>query len=282
MDSCRARTSTPWKLIFLSLLLLVVPGLHAFAAANPDQAGTKLAQAVYDRPHGRDASSRGVMLLVDPGHAPRIRQMYVYGRDRGGGENASLIRFVAPADISGTGMLTIDHAGDNTDQWVYLPALDRARRIASSRKGGRFVGSDLFYEDLRDREVSMDRHRLLRKEKFQGVMCDVLESIPRDPDNSVYSKRISWIYPAALIALRVDFYERGKPQPVKRSVVHKIEKIQGYWTVMDSTVTDLVSGHQTRMQIQKIVYDRGLPDNFFSREVLSDPTREAAFRPTQK
>jgi hypothetical protein len=222
------------------------------------------------------------MVLVDPGHAPRIRQMYVYRRDQGGGENASLIRFVAPPDISGTGMLTVDHAGDSTDQWIYLPALDRTRRISSSRKGGRFVGSDLFYEDLRDREVSMDHHRLLGKEEFQGTACDVLESIPSDPDNSVYSKRISWIHPSTLVPLRVDFYERGKTGPVKRSIVSRIEKIQGYWTVMDSTMTDLTTGHQTRLEVQDIVYDRALPDALFSREVLADPAREAAFRPGAK
>jgi len=270
-----------WKFVFFALALLLAQ-FPAAAASDPAQAGTSLAQAVYDRPHGSDTSSAGVMVLTDPGHSPRIRQMYVYGRDRGGGETASLIRFVTPPDISGTGMLTVDHAGNSTDQWIYLPALDRTRRIASSRKGGRFVGSDLYYEDLRDREVSMDRHRLLGKEKFHGVTCDVLESVPSDPDNSVYSKRISWIHPSTLIPLRVDFYERGKASPVKRLVVHRIEKIQGYWTVMDSTMTDLTSGHQTRLEVRDIVYDRNLPDTLFSREILSDPAREAAFRPGVK
>ncbi len=208
--------------------------------------------------------------------------MYVYSRDQGGGETASLIRFVTPTDIAGTGMLTVDHAGDRTDQWIYLPALDRTRRIASSRKGGRFVGSDLYYEDLRDREVAMDHYRLLGKEKFQGATCDVLESVPSDPDNSVYSKRISWIHPSTLIALRVDFYERGKSSPIKRLVVHRIEKIQGYWTVMDSTMTDLSTEHQTRLTVQNVIYDRALPDTLFSREMLADPAREAAFRPGAK
>jgi hypothetical protein len=263
----------------LGTIVGMLLAVHVDGAAASDRTARKLAQAVYDRPHGRDVSSRATMVLVDPGHAPRIRQMYVYRRDEGKGRTESLIRFVAPPDIAGTGLLTIDYPGDKTDQWIYLPALDRARRIASSRKGGRFVGSDIFYEDLRDREVSMDHHRLLRKEKYQGVECDVLESVPVNPDNSVYSKRVSWVYPATLIPLRVDFYERGSDKPVKRSTVQRIEKIQGYWTIMDSTMTDLRTGHQTRIKVDAIVYDRSLPAQLFSRKILADPAREIPFRP---
>jgi hypothetical protein len=141
------------------------------------------------------------------------------------------------------------------------------------------VGSDLYYEDLQEREVDQDSHRILGSGKVSGVPSIVLESTPVDPDSSVYSKRLSWIHEKTLIPLRVDYYKAGDEKPVKRLKVAKIKKIQGFWTVVDSTVTDLKSGHQTRMQTEAIVYDRALPEKLFSRQALADKSHEVKYRP---
>ena len=261
------------------LTLAAVPAGAGDPPADPVAAGTALAQRVYDRPDGRDLVTRGTMVLTAPRSRPRVRRMYTYRLDRGDGRVLSLVRFTAPEDIAGVGLLTVDHPGEATDQWLFLPALGKVRRIAGERKGGRFVGSDLYYEDLRDREPDMDRHRLLRREKFQGVLCEVLESVPADPANSVYGRRVSWIHPQTLVALRVDFYPKRGKEPLKRLVVHRIQRIQGYWTVMDSTMTELRSGHRTRMTVEKAVYDQGLPESLFTRQALEDESRERRYRP---
>jgi len=247
--------------------------------ANLEEDGRVLAQAVYDRPDGKDSSSRASMILTEKGHAPRQRRMYLYRLEKSGGESLSLIRFTDPPDIKNTGLLTKNVPGEDSDQSLYLPALKRARRISSSRKGGRFVGSDYYYEDLRERAVSLDRHRYLGEQKLGRIMCKVLESIPVDPDNSAYSKRVSWIHPRTLIPLRVDYYVGGANAPIKRLNVYRIQKIQGYWTVTDTIVHDLETGHQTRLRVDKIVYDRGLSENLFSRQFLTDPAKEARYRP---
>ena len=237
-----------------------------------------MAELVYNRPDGTDMSLYATMSLVDRGHDARKRDMYIYRLKKKPGEVQSLIRFTAPATIDGTGLLTLDDKGKETEQWVYLPALDRARRISSSRKGGRFVGSDLYYEDIRDRNVALDSQRIIGTAMQGGVQCKVLESIPIDKDSSVYSKRISWIDPKTLIPLRVDYYEGGS-SPSKRLIVHRVEKIQGYDTVLDSTMTDLESGHETQVTIRKVVYDSNLPGGLFTRHALTDPEFEAGYRP---
>lgn len=269
------------SLISRILCLVWVAALMPFSAWADDaiEAGRELAQRAYDRPDGKDAVSRGIMALMETGQEPRLRQMFVYRRDAGDGTVDSLIRFTSPADIENTGLLTLDRVGDETDQWIYLPALDRSRRIASSRKGGQFVGSDLYYEDLRDRPVDKDVHRLLGRDEVNGAPCDLLESVPVDPENSVYGKRISCIHPQTLIALRVDFYPKHGDDPIKRSEVHRIENIQDYWTVMDSTMIDLSSGHKTRTSVEEIVYDQNLPEELFSRQALEDPARQRTYRP---
>jgi len=254
--------------------MLWLPG-----ATHGNEAGIALATRVYNRPDGNDAASRVHMILSEKGHKPRYRKLYTYQLDKDNGESWTLLRFTEPADIKNTGLLTYNHPGKDNNQWIYLPALDRARRIAASRKGGRFVGSDLYYEDLQKREVDKDNHRILGNGKVGGIPTIVLESTPVDSDNSVYSKRVSWIHEKTLIPLRVDFYKAGSKKPVKRLKATRIKKIQGFWTVVDSTVTDLKSGHQTRLVTKAIVYDQSLPDSLFGRQALSDKSLEENYRP---
>ena len=255
-------------------LLLWLPSV-----ASGDAEGEALAHKVYNRPDGKDMSSSSFMILQGKRSQPRKRTLHTYRLDKDDGETLSLIRFTQPVDIDGTGLLTRNPPGEESNQWVYLPELDRARRISSSRQGGRFVGSDLYYEDLRKRDVDKDRHRIIGKDKVGGAQTTLLESIPVDPDNSTYSKRISWIHTGTLIPLRVDYYKDGRDTPVKRMKASKIKKIQGYWTVLESTVQDLHSGHQTRLVTKVVKYDQDLPDKLFSRQALSDPQMEKAYRP---
>lgn len=257
----------------------LVSGLLLAGAAMADEAGMALAQRVYDRPDGEDATSAVTMALVEEGRSPRLRSMLLYRRSAPEGDVSTLIRFTEPADIEGTGLLTIDAADGASNQWIYLPALQRVRRVDSNRKGGRFVNSDYYYEDLRDRKPSMDEHRLLGREVVDGVECDVLESIPVEAGNSVYKRRVSWIDPASHLPLRIDFFEKDPQAPSKRLRVERREQVQGYWTVMDSTLTDLGSGHQTRLTVRSIAYDRSLPERLFSSKALEDERMEREFRP---
>jgi len=259
--------ATQISLIFLLIFCLITLS-HAF------KNGTELAQAAYDRPDGENAFSRGAMILIEKGHKPRVRQMYTFREDRDTGDIVSLIRFKKPAEIKNTGLLTVDFSsGKETDQWIYLPLIKRARRISSSRKGGRFVGSDIFYEDLRDRKVSADKHTLLGKEKVNGITALKLESVPFDKESSTYSKKISWIHPANLIALRVDFYQ-GEKKPIKRTLVKKLEKKQGFWTIMDSVAIDLKTLHETHLKMETVVYDQDISSDMFSLRYLEDPQQE--------
>jgi hypothetical protein len=263
-----------WFAPLLALLGSLVP-----LVAGADPAGTHLAQRVYDRPDGTDATVSSTMTLTEQGRSPRARRLVVYGLEKGAGDLATLIRFTDPGDIAGTGLLTLDPAVGDSDQWLYLPAMQRVRRIASDRKGGRFVGSDYYFEDLRDRKVAQDSHTIIGQETVGGVRCEVLESVPVDPGNSVYRKRVSCIDPVRLLPMRIDFFEKSTAAPNKRWTMNRAEQVQGYWTVMDSTMTDLETGHETRLVVEKIVYDRGLPEDLFSTKALEDEVREARHRP---
>ena len=254
-------------------------GLLIGSAAQADEAGLALAQRVYDRADGKDASSVVTMSLIAEGREARERSMVLYRASATDGEVSTLIRFTDPADIAGTGLLTLDAADGESNQWIYLPAMQRVRRVDSNRKGGRFVNSDYYFEDLRDRKPTMDTHRVIGQETIDGVACDVLESVPVEAGNSVYLRRVSWIDPASLLPLRVDFFEKDAEQASKRLEVVVRDQVQGYWTVMDSTMSDLRSGHRTRLVVERIAYDRGLPARLFSSKALEDERGEKEFRP---
>ncbi len=259
--------------------VVMFTSLWLTSPAWADAAGDELAQHVYARPDGKDATSALTMTLTEKGRDPRVRKIILYRLDGKAGEMATLIRFTEPADIAGTGLLTLDIHDGESSQWIYLPAMERVRRIDSNRKGGRFVNSDYYFEDLRDRKVAMDTHRIIGRETVSGVACEMLESIPAKPGNSVYAKRISWVDLATMIPMRVDFFEKQEDKPSKRFLVTKREKIQSYWTVMDSTLTDLGNEHQTRLTVEKILYDRRLPARLFTTQVLEDEGAERSYRP---
>jgi hypothetical protein len=264
----------------LLFALLLACGLPIQGEAiEKESAALALARKVYDRPLGRGFTERAIMTLTQEGSQPRERSLYGFHLRGDGGERKTLVRFTSPADVQDTALLTHDHAGDESEQWLYLPALKRVRRISASRKGGRFVGSDYFYEDLQDREPDMDHHRLLGKSKVSGLDCTLLESTPVNPGNSVYGKRVSCIHPNVLIPLQVEFYPRRGNAPIKRLKIAKIKKIQGYWTVLDSAMEDLETGHSTRFRIEAVRYDQDLPMRLFTPQALGDPGLGAGYQP---
>jgi hypothetical protein len=234
--------------------------------------GMELATKVYNRPAGKDARSEVTMILKGNKRQERVRKLITYKLDKGGGERWNMMRFTEPADVKNTALLTKDHPGDESDQWIYLPALDRVRIISSNRKGGKFVGSDFTYEDLRDREPDMDIHSIEGKEKVGGIECIKLVSIPVEKSNSIYTKRISWIHEKSLTPLQVELFQRGKSEPVKRLKARKLKKIQGIWTILESTMYDLKKGDLTLLATSKVEYDIGVSEDLFSKRGLSDET----------
>ncbi len=266
----------PRRSLLAGLGAALLPAWPTFAAADD---GLVLAQRVHNRPDGKDVTSVVTMLLGQEGKPPRERKMLVYRANGSQGDVSTLIRFTAPADIDGTGLLTLDAADGGTDQWIYLPAMQRVRRVDSSRQGGRFVNSDYYFEDLKDRKPTADTHRITGRDKVGDTLCEVLESVPVQADNSVYVKRQSWIDTKSLLPLRMDFFERQPDQPSKRLMVLRREAVQGYWTVMESTLTDLQTGHQTRLVVEKVLYDRKLPASLFTSRTLAEDRQERALRP---
>jgi outer membrane lipoprotein-sorting protein len=204
------------------------------------------------------------MELISAKGLTRTRELSIFQLNNPEGEATTLIRFASPASIAGTALLDSPEADG---MWIYLPALNRARRVSSSNGGGSFVNSQFFYEDLKQRHPNDDHHVFAEPGNYEGIDTVTLVSTPQDPDESAYTARKSWIHPELLLPLRIDFYEDDS-EPSKRLEVLQIDEIQGFWTVMASRMTDLRTMDTTTISVNAVRYNQNLPNNLFTTNSL--------------
>jgi hypothetical protein len=225
--------------------------------------GMQIAEKVENRNEGQDATSKIRMLLIDKNGRKRFRSLITVVK-KYGDVSKSYIRFTSPADIEGTAFLTWENKNTDDDQFLYLPALQRVRRIVSSQKSNRFVNTDYTYEDLQSREVSQDTHTILKEEKIDNYDCWVLESIPKATDDSQYGKRIIWVIKEIYLPIKTEFYDK-RGRLFKILTGKKIQKIDGIWTILDAEMNDLKKKHRTLMKTDEIQYNRSVPDEIFTK-----------------
>ena len=217
--------------LFLALALVV----HTPALLAMD--GLTVAQKVFNRDDGQDAYAKMEMVLIDKRGKKRSRVLITATKDFGK-LSKTYTCFTEPAAIEGTGFLTWENEDGDDDQFLYLPALRRVRRIVSRQKDNRFVNTDYTYEDMQKRKPKKDNHRILRSEVFNDYECWVLESVPRDADDSQYSKRVNWIVKDIFVPVKTEYYDKkGRLTKVFRALA--LQKIDGIWTILQSEMHDL-------------------------------------------
>jgi outer membrane lipoprotein-sorting protein len=242
-------------------LLLILAGAPLFALD-----GREIAQRVYDRETGDTTHALVQMVLREPGGDPSVRTVESWIRESEDGTSRSVIVFHEPASVKDTRFLTIEHKDRDDDQWIFLPGLGRVRRIAASEGDSSFMGTDFTYDDMQSREVDEDIHTLLREEELEGRDCYVVESIPKENDPH-YSKRVQWIAKDSWLPLKIELYNSDGTLH-KYLTVERIEKVQGFWTVIDTTMTNAETGHATELHIKKLVYNQEIPEGLFSVNFL--------------
>ncbi|MEM6902824.1 MAG: outer membrane lipoprotein-sorting protein [Pseudomonadota bacterium] len=119
----------------------------------------------------------------------------------------SLLTFSSPRDIEGTALLSHAKILDPDDQWLYLPALKRVKRISSANKSGPFVGSEFAFEDITAQELNKFDHLWVREEACGELICDVVERYPLY-ENSGYTRQLAWIDQTDFQVRKVEYYDR--------------------------------------------------------------------------
>ena len=228
--------------------------------------GQELAQRVFDRENGDDVTAQMKMILVNKRDKQRIREFTFYSKDYGD-RIKQFNRFTSPADIKGTGFLSVEKERWETEQFLYLPSQRRTRRIVSSQKSRSYVNSDFSYEDMERTPVENFEHIISGEEIIGNFNCSILESRPKEGVESQYGMIKNRIDPKSFIPLYIEYFDK-KEKLIKKYRVVKLEKVQNIWTEMEVVMEDLKRKHRTVLKIDKIVYNSGLDDKIFRRQYL--------------
>jgi hypothetical protein len=258
------RTLFPKYFLVCSILFWAFANPARPAHAQPS--GQELAQLVHDRYVGDDSVSRQTMELAPASGQKRVRQLNISVLEKNGARS-TLLRFISPADIQGTGFLAVEDGQGETAQFLYLPALNRTRRIVAGQKSRSFVNTDFTYEDMERRPVDDSEHIIVGDESLNSVRCWIMESRPKTGSTSQYTMVRSWVAQDMLLPLRVDFFAGGET-PIKRYAVLQLENIQNIWTETKVAMEDLASGHKTTLETTDIQYNTGLSDSVFTQQAL--------------
>jgi len=249
------------------LLVAAIVSLPSLARAQTQPTALEIMQKVYNRPKGKDMKATLTMTLINSNGDKRVREIKQFIKDFGEVEK-KIMFFVKPADVRNTSFMnwSYDDPKKDDDQWIYLPALKRVKRISSDSKGDYFMGSDFTYDDLGDRKPEEDTHRILREETLNGEQCYVIESIPKDEDY-MYSRTVTWIVKDKWIGLKKEFYDEDGDY-LKTLKIKKYENIKGYWIITETEMHNVQKNHTTIMKLNEVVIDSGIKDNMFTERMM--------------
>ena len=255
---------------FLPLILIAgLTGLSlpSTAAASPEK-GLEIATELDKRDTGfKDSTSTMVMVLSDQhGQSTQraIRTRTLEGSSEG---DLSLVIFDSPGDVRGTAFLSHTKKAGSDDQWLFLPALKRVKRIASSNKAGPFMGSEFAYEDISSQEVEKYTYNYLRDEKVNGLDCFLVEYDPVDR-KSGYSRQLVWIDKKEYRLQKIEFYDR-KNSLLKTLSYADYNKFLGkYWRADTLSMENHQTGKKTQLQFSDWAFQTGMTEKDFQKNAL--------------
>ena len=231
------KTSNKISFIILAILLC---GCIFTAEKTFALSGREIMEKVNARDAGDSSSGEMEMILIDKKGKKRIRKLKTFGGKKGK-DSLSLMFFISPADVKNTGFLTYDYkkSGKDDDQWLYLPALRKTKRIAAGDKSGSFMGSDLNYSDMTTPDLDLYDYTLMKETDVRGEKVWQIKAVPKSKDEakkSGYSKSVIFIRQDNYVMIRAVRWVHKKRRN-KYIDVKKLENIDGIWVSTETHVT---------------------------------------------
>lgn len=257
----------PFYRIITSLLIVLISG--AISTEIHASNAQEIAQKAFDRPTGQSSYSVSKAYLSKDGNIFEERSMETYVQKSSNKEEKFLVKFNSPSLIRGTSLLILKGDDGTESTYLYLPALEKERRINGSQRHKRFADTEFTYEDLTRREVEKDTHSLISEDTIIGRPCFVIQSTPIDKDSSLYSKRKIWIDKEAYTILKIELFDH-KGTLAKTYQALKQNLIQGLWTILDGEMQNHESNRKTRLTISEIKYDIPINRQKFNRTKMGD------------
>jgi outer membrane lipoprotein-sorting protein len=249
-------------------LLLFVTSPIAVAAEDSQQKGLQIAQAAKAFDKGfTDFTANMTMTLKNKSGDTSTRLIRIRTLEVEGDGDKSLSIFDEPADVKGTAMLTYTHGLKPDDQWLYLPALKRVKRISSRNKSGPFMGSTFAFEDQGSQEVEKYTYNYLRDEPCGDWVCHVMERFPAY-EHSGYTRQVVWLDSEAFRMVKSEFYDRKKSL-LKTLNADDFQQFLGhYWRPARMNMENHQTGKSTLLEWIDYQFKTGLSERDFRSQTL--------------
>lgn len=254
----------------MKYLLAMVLSLFAAQSAMAAMSAREIMQAVDDRDDGDNRVSDMRMVLIDKNGDTRVRTIRSYEKDKGE-DKQRIMFFLSPADVKDTAFLTYDYDAyeKDDDQWLFLPALRKTKRIASSDKSGSFMGSDFNYSDMTRKNLDAYDFKILKQDEVRGARVWLIEALPKsreEIEESGYTKSIAFVRQDNFVVVRaVHWVNEGNK--LKYLDVSRLEQIDGVWTVLEMSMTTKkgkTTLHKTELSFDNVRYNQDLSEQMFT------------------
>ena len=258
--------------VLLPIVLLAITLSPDAYAETPEEKGLAIAEEIERRDRGwKDQRAVLVMTLRNRQGQESRRELHIstleVDGDGDGDGDKSLTVFDSPRDVKGTAFLSHTHAAEPDEQWLYLPALKRVKRISSRNKSGSFMGSEFAYEDISSQEVEKYRYKWLRDETLDDRQTVVVEHYPVY-ENSGYTRQIVWIDSELMRPVKTEYYDR-------KDALLKILTVEDYrlyddrfWRASVMRMVNHQTGKNTEIRWSDYRFGSGLGERDFNRNAL--------------
>lgn len=235
---------------------------------SPEEKGLEIAKEAKRRSENWGTSRADlIMVLRNKQGQESKRELRMQALEVLNDGDKSLIIFDTPLDVKNTAFLSFSHPLEPDDQWLYLPALKRVKRISSRNKSGPFMGSEFSFEDMSSFEVEKYTYKYIGDETIDGEEYFVLESYPVDT-LSGYTKQVSWIDKAEYRFRKIDFYDR-KSALLKTLTATDYQLFLGHlWSPLKQFMVNHQTGKSTDLFINNLEYGVDLDENDFNKNAL--------------
>ena len=260
-----------WGSIVVAVLLLILP-TAGLAAPPPGASSQEQGRYVFVTQDAmglgfRDAKVTLSMLLLNAAGQQSRRKLATQYLEVADDGNKTMITFQYPRDIKGTSLLTFEHIETADDQWLYLPALKRVKRIASKNKSGSFMGSEFSYEDISSNKPQKYTYKYLREDTHNSVPVWVVERYPKDP-TSGYTKIIAWVDHSNYQNVKQEYFDRkGAPLKVEHVTSHT-RHLGKFWRPNEIIMENLQTKKKTILAFENWLFQQGLRASRFTKRSL--------------
>ncbi len=236
--------------------LLISMGTFCGLSAD-DGKGEQIARRYFDLKSPDNTTAEASMTLIDRNGNERSRVLRINTMTNDDGTH-TFMEFLSPADVRGTRFLSLPD-----EQRIFLPALNRVRLIASSGRGGKFVGSDFFFYDLEDRSFEDYTYRFIRSEKEGEQEFDVIEMKPKKSDTP-YSRAESWVDRSDNFVYKMKLYDQRSENHVKTMTVIDTKVVDGCIIPVTIDMENIRDNHRTVMSLSDLEVNKGVDESVFT------------------